>query len=55
MVYLQRRNSEEMLARQAREEERDASETIYEKVARLEEENRLLKLKLVEMLEMHKR
>lgn len=43
------------MAMQAREEERDARETIYEKVARLEEENRLLKLKLVEMLEMHKR
>ena len=54
ILYLERRNSEESMARQAREEERDATETIYEKVARLEDENRLLKRKLVELLEMHR-
>lgn len=59
MLYVERRNSEEMLTTPARivggEEERDAVETIYEKVARLEEENRLLRLKVVELLEMYGR
>jgi len=59
MLYVERRNSEEMSTTPARiiggEEERDAVETIYEKVARLEEENRLLRLKVVELLEIYGR
>jgi len=51
MLYVKRRDSEEALALLALEMEREATESIYDKVARLKEENRSLKLKVRELME----
>jgi len=50
--FIERRDSEEAQALQALEEKREATETMDEKIARLKEENRLLKLKLSELAEL---
>lgn len=51
MLYVKRRDSEKALALLALEMEREATESIYDKVARLKEEIRSLKLKVRELME----